>query len=319
MDYDVINDAIAQIISIVDNYKKEDYDEKLMENLVVALLGYYLVFGPSIFEKISKILDALHIYRCGDDKDYDSVFNAVCEVDELMKDQIDYQPITVFSLYSFDNRHFLQYSPFIIYTKMINDYREVLILSHELSHVLDGENALITKNGDAFDIDISYSKAYVDAENYNAFKNYDRSFAEFAATAVENKVLAALKSLDFTKINYVFVKEIVYRLSMNGINISNGYTSKYVLFKDLVDNPKFFELMKKYYFESYNEQEFKKDYESFGSDLSYGRLKHYICKIFNSDDEEYNYFRFLELIKREVDKFSNYTQFEPKKEILLLV
>ena len=53
MDYEIINSAISDIIKIVNNYNKEKkYDVVLCEKLVIVLLGYYLVFGPEIFQKI---------------------------------------------------------------------------------------------------------------------------------------------------------------------------------------------------------------------------------------------------------------------------
>ena len=55
MDYGLINEVIGDIIKIVNAYNKDkNYDYSVTSKLVIVLLGYYLTFGPEIFEKINK-------------------------------------------------------------------------------------------------------------------------------------------------------------------------------------------------------------------------------------------------------------------------
>lgn len=314
MDYEVINAAIGEIISIVKNSKKEYYNERLMENLTTVLLGYYLVFGPNIFKTIVEVLETLNIYRCEDDFDYICKIKAVDNT--IPNETITLQPITIMSNVSDKNGRFIGCLPYIVYKKG-NDCDEILSIGHELSHVIDAAHGEILKHDDGTcDVNIAYSRMHLDSKNINNCTQVEKGFGEFGAVIVENKILEALKALDPNKIDYDFIKLAIYDLDMNKGNISDGYTMRYIAFKDLVDNPAFFELMKKYYHEKNSEEEFEKAYEALGSDLSYKRLKCYIMNMF-SLDRQFDYLDYCERIRKEVVRFNKNTQYEVKKEFVI--
>lgn len=316
MDYDVINQVIAEIISFLKkNEKMFRYDVKLLENLTVSLLGYYLVLGPNIFKTITKILRDLDIYRCEDDQDY------LLRMKLLDRDYTEINPyllpVTLWNAQFDEEDRFLGYVPHVVYKKE-DDLNEVLTLTHELSHIIDGANAILIRNkDDSCDVKLSFSHLHIDTNNPENNKDCKHGFGEFAAVSIENKVLQELKTLDPTKINYDFIKVILSELSLSKVNISSAYTTNYVVFKDLVDNPKFFALMKKYYYEESNEEEFKKAYETYGSDLSFDKLKRYIMVMFEIDDGDKS-LSLYDVISKEVEKFNDKTNYVVKKQFLLM-
>lgn len=318
MDYDIINQVYEEIIEIVNDYiRRKDCSYEVAKKLSFALLGYYLVMGPEIFEKINVVLDALNIYECTSEKEYNEKINRTTYNDGY--DETICNPVTKWD-YKFDeNGKFLGGIPNIVYMRS-QELSDVLSIDHEMSHILEGVSAKV-ENEDCKYVYIKqgFVNMLVNKEN-NRFRAEGKGFSELAAISLENRVVKELLKLDETKITSPLLKEF-----LNNINkyksqrtMSRSYPELSAAFKDFIDNDKFYELMKKYYYEA-DEAGFKTEFEAFSPHLDYHSLKNGAEIMTSRRSNIKQIMLYRDAVLRQASIFSIVTGFEPEKKLLILV
>lgn len=314
MDYDVINGAIDDIVWIVNQYNKEHgYDVSLCERLVLALLGYYLAFGPEIFDKINVVLEQLKIYQCS------SELTCLMKKKELRPDdqKPDACPGTMWDYYFDKNRKFIGATPSIIYY-IRNLFADVFVLVHELAHTLEGvKGSIIYENDEEIKFKYGFGEYLVD-KSRTGFQKEGHGMTELITVMIENKVYREFAKLDVEKIDNPLVKEFLNTLIRNkkfGIML-DSYIVMSALFKDLIDNDRFFELIKKYYFE--NEREFFiEEFDSWDERLSLKKIAYYADKVY--DEDLYNVSYYAGPIRKQLEVVNEVTGFKPDTKMLIMV
>ena len=320
MDYQVINYAIEDIIKIVNAYNKRNnykYEEEMLKNLAIALLGFYLTLGPNIFKMLQNTLEAVDIYRCHDFKEYECVFKSLTKACISSADFSS--PFTYLkAIFDDKSKKFVGAKPLIVYPNPEDKDQEITILVHELTHCLEGNNAfVISDNEYTTEISMAFSKMILNKEDGHKFLE-DSGLNELVAVIMQNRALFSFVSLDSNKIEYDFVKEYIEFLQNKKCNIARGYTEAYVLLKDFGDNDVFFDLIKKYYLFDNLEDDFKREYESLDSGLNYKRFRICIKSLFDYTQDDINaFYKCAKIIAEESCIFNRATNFEPEKKLLI--
>lgn len=318
MDYTIINQAIEDIVTIVNYYNRSrNYSVSICEKLVLSLLGYYLVFGPSIFEKMNIILEQLRIYECENKNDYRE---KLCSIYTNVREEricFTYDPITAWD-YKYDEKNkFIGAVPYILYIEE-NCVSDVLTISHELSHILDGVKAKVVSEDDvSFTIQQSFTNVLVRKQD-NYMKVEEQGFSELVTVTVENRILKAFLTLEEDKIVSPLVRKFIQSLQFyKGRNVlANSYLEMSGLFKDLIDNDVFFSLIEKYYYEN-DELGFATEFNSFDSELSYQKIKRCAVHMASLDFNEVMYYN--QTLRKQLEIFNRVTHFEPDQSILIMV
>lgn len=314
MDYYVINGAINDIVWIVNQYNKEHgYDVSLCEKLVLALLGYYLAFGADIFTNIDVVLEQLKIYQC------ESELRCILKKKELVPDDKmpDANPGTKWD-YCYDkNKKFIGAIPTIIFYEK-DMLQDVFTLVHELSHTLEGVNGSIIYETDTeIKFKYGFGEYFVD-KNRTGFKKEGHGMTELITITIENKVLREFRKLDPSMIVNPLVKEFIEKIKkyQDRNILLNSYGIMASLFKDLIDNEAFFELIRKYYYE--NEREFFiEEFNSWDERLDLKKICYYVEQVYNED--EYNVFYYAGPIRKQLEVVNEVTGFEPDNKMLIMI
>lgn len=312
MDYEILNTVVSEIVSIVNLYnKRHGYDVSLCERMVLALLGYYLVFGPEIFEKIDLILDSLLIYQCETENELE---NVLLKYRPFIKEYTT-NPGTIWD-FKYHNNKFIGAIPVIFYLKdnlIINTFS----LAHEISHVIEGLSAeVVNETKDTFELNIGFSDSVV-YKSDSLMKIEKQGMTELITITIENKMLNEFLKLDVDKINNCLVKEFLEQLKKykNKNIMLDSYTVMAFMFKDFIGNDYIFELIKKYYYENQREF-FIEEYNSLNENLNFEKLIKYAEKVFR---EEVDPFYFMGIVQNELDILNRATGVETDKRILLFV
>lgn len=313
MDYSVINAAIDDIVYIVNDYNKtRGYSVSLCERLVIALLGYYIVFGPSIFEKINIILESLEIYECNSEDD-------CCELKSTLVGSVNSNsnPATSWDFKYDENKKFIGAIPRIIYTK-----RDIVCdsfnLIHELSHVIEGTSGKVIKEDEKhFKYKQSLCEVVV-VKNNNSFFVNNIGIVELITIMIENKFFKEFLKLDVGMIDNCIVREFLQRINIykNKNVLLDSYSITSTMFSDLINNDYFFELVKKYYYNGEREL-FALEYESYGDGLSFKVLVN--CAEHLISGELYDVMYYTNILNKQIELFNKYSSYIPDKRILLFV
>ncbi len=320
MDYDIINQVYEEIIAIVNDYvRRKNCTYEVAKKLSFTLLGYYLVLGPEIFSKLNILLDSINIYECISEEDYQKKAIEISPRLEEKKHILRYNPITIWD-YKYDKDHnFLGGIPNIIYMrdKTIDN---VLSIAHEMSHGLEGVNATVeSQDSEYVHINQGFSHIIVNKET-NAFIDDDAGFIELVTSSLETRILNALLRLDENAVKSPLLQEFLKEIKeYKGKNVmSRSYETLNAIFKDLLDNDEFYNLVKKYFYEN-DEEGFKKEYELYDSRLRYKVLKS-AAEYLAMDGKDFSsIIYYSEIIKKQADIFNRATNFVPDKKILILV
>ena len=313
MDYEVINNAIYDIVDIVNYHNRyKGYSISISENLVLALLGYYLLFGPDFFGKIDKLLRKLDIYEC---KDLVDINNKKIEVNG--KNDGDYNP-GCFCHYKYNgDGELIDILPKIFYIKD-SIVRDPFVLIHEISHALETLNVEVLDNDDEIVKIKSGFREETIKKDANAWEEVNGlGITELVTMMVQNRAFIEFMKLDYSRIENEFVKEFLVEISKyNNKNVmSSGYAYLSCAFKDLCDNDSFLELIKKYYYE--NECDLLiSEFNSVDEQLDFNMLITYAGKVYENFNQVIYYIPF---IQKQLDIYSKKTNFESDKRLLLLV
>jgi len=317
MDYDVINAAIADIVLISKRYcESNGYDESLFERLVIALLGFYLTFGPEIFKKINVVLDSLKIYQCDAEEECIQIKKSICQSD--LNPSLN--PGTMWD-YKYDcySGNFIGAIPKIVYLKL-DTITDALSLAHELSHVLEGVTAKkIYEDNNSFNLLRGFSKVGIRKID-NATLIESHGMTELITVTIENKILNSLSKLDVDQIINPMIKGFISELKKTKEKniMTSGYVMMAAAFKDLIDNYCFFDLIKKYYYET-QQEEFIEEFNNFDKNLNFQTLIKYADELFFSDFDYNEVMYYAPYIQKQIDIFSKTTGFKPDKRIIVLV
>lgn len=316
MNYELINQAYEEIINIVNNYIiKKECSYEVAKKLSFTLLGYYLVMGPEIFSKINTVLDALVIHECQNKEEYQ---------DELTQIkgrfvESEFNPIMTWKYQYNEENKFLGGVPYIIYMKG-KELENVLSLAHELSHSLEGTGASVVSEEKEY-VTIAQGFGLIKVQKQTgSFKIEEEGFSELIAATIETKMAQSFANLDSNQLKNPLLKEFINSISeYKGKNVlAWSYEILNMSFKDLMDNPSFFSLIKKYFYEN-NEIAFKEEYQSFAEGLRYSILKS-VAESLNDDKTALvGKMQYISLIQRQSTIFSQATNFSPNKKILILV
>lgn len=321
MDYDIINQVYEEIISIVNDYaRKNNCEYEVARKLSFALLGYYLVMGPEIFKKLNILLDSVRIYEFISNEDYQKKAIEISPKLEENKHNLRYNPITIWDYRYDSNNNFLGGIPNILYMrdKTIDN---VLSISHEMSHGLEGVSASVeSEDEDYVYINQRFTHLTVDKESNRFRVEGGSGFIELVTSSLENRILNEFLKLDVQKIDSSLLREFLGEIKVyKSKNVmSRSYDLLNSIFKDLTDNPEFYDLIKDYFYDN-DENGFKVKYESYGNGLIYKVLKdaaeHLSVDNLSVSDAIY----YGDIIKRQAENFNKATNYEPDKKLLILV
>ena len=316
MHYDVINSAIDDIVYIVNQYNKDkEYEVSVCEKLVLTLFGYYLVFGPEIFTKIGKLLDALQIKEC---ENSEECIKEKIKIIPKRKTEFDDFSSTIWQYqYVGEKEDFVGAIPHIVYYKK-NLIKDVSSMIHEFSHCLEGVTAVITEETPTSLTIKQGFEEYTITKDETYYKTTGRAMTELITVAIQNRCIQQLINLDPTQITNPMVKDFVGQLSSNKNKnaIVMAYPTMTVLFKDLLDNDEFFELIKRHYYETEQETIIKK-FNSYDEKLSFERLQLYAEKVVWGDIDNTIYYS--KPIKQQIDIFNEKTSFMPDKRMVFII
>ena len=315
MDYEVINAAIKDIISLVNYANRDDrYSEDLASELVVALLGYYLVFGPNLFKQINELLEQLHIHRYDEDKDY---FDTIGKIN-AQAEKLDVSPVMIGEYIYGDQKQVNGVIPHILIPKN-NSFAEIDNMIHELSHALQFTSSrVLREDEEEFVYQQGFSKVtMVKEDNSTLIEN--GAFSEFITVCIENRIVNALLSLDLDKVDNSFIKSILGEFKkLKGRNVlTDSYSTFQAVGKDLMDNDTFFALIKKYYYS--NECEiFEEEFDSYTEEV---KLKNIMGLIRSIDrvDNFYNMMLAIEAMNKKIRLFNKATNYVPSSSLVLIV
>lgn len=315
MDYTNINQVINDIIELINYYNKNDkFSYECCEKLVVVLLGYYLIFGCEIFEKINIVLEQLEIHDCDNENEYVESFKKVC--DEYYMSE-DLNPLVLWD-YKYNSKNkFIGAIPHILFIKT-TDFDFILTLSHELFHCIDGTSAkLLKEDEESFEYSLAFTRTKV-RKSDNFAKIEDRGFGEMVAVCIENRIAKILSSLDIEKIESPIVKKglLSFIDLKNKDFISSSYSTMSALFMDLYENDKFLELIKKYYVLN-DEDSFIKEYNDTAPGLDYSKLKRCASHMYTLRFEEIIYYQ--RVLAEQIRIFNNGNKDFNHSRILILV
>lgn len=315
MDYDILNAAIEDIVYIVNNYNKDKgYDFETCERLVIALTGYYLAFGPQIFNKLSIVLDALKIHSfetekaCLDMKRQLAPHEKQCEANPCMMWK---------HIFKGENNEFIGAIPHIIFYKQ-DLVTDSFSLIHELSHTLEGVTALVTGEDEKYlKIKLGFSDETVD-KNRAVSCITGQAMTELITVAVENKILREFMKVKPQEVSNPIVTDFLKKIQSNkGKNIvTKSYPTLTALFKDFIDNETVFDLISMYYYETQPEI-FTKEFDSLDERLDFKRLRTYAEHVCMSSSSEVLYY--AGPIQKQLNVLNKATGHTPEKTIILAI
>lgn len=314
MDYEILNSAVEDIIYIVNQYNKgKDYDVSLCEKLVLVLLGYYMAFGPEIFKKIDDVLSSLEIHQCEDKKELIKLKGKLCPYAH----DVDPNPGMIWKHVYDSNNKFVGSIPIIFFYKegLITD---VFSLGHELSHALEGTSVQVLEETDTkFKLKHGMGTYLVDKET-NRYKPEGHGMTELVTIAIENKLLREYLKLDPQQITNPMVKDFVGQLKsyQNNNVLLNSYSIMSGLFKDLIDNETFFDIVKRNYYDN-NQETLIDEFDSLDPRLSLGKLRQYADKVSAGEYNEVMYY--AGPIQKQLDVLNETTGVTPDKRLLLVI
>lgn len=320
MDYDIINQVYEEIIGIVNDYvRRTNCEYEVARKLSFALLGYYLVLGPEIFNKLNLLLDSINIYECVSKEEY---CKKAIEIAPRLSERehiLSYNPITIWD-YKYDKESkFLGGIPNVIYMKD-KTIDNVLSIAHEMSHGLEGVSATKESEDDEYVyVNQGFTSIMINKET-NGFRTDDAGFIELITSSLETKILNALLKLEQDKVDSPLLKEFLSEIKeFKDKNVmSRSYETLSTVFKDLIDNDEFYNLIKKYFYDN-DEEGFKREYEAYDSRLKYRTLKSAAEYLAMNGEDFASVMYYNEIIRKQSDIFSKATNFEPDKKILILV
>lgn len=317
MDYDTLNTAISEIVYIVNDYnKKHNYTVSVCEDLVVALTGYYLAFGPSIFSKIGQVLSALEIHQADTKNECAEIKTQIRPNESNFEDDF---PETIWELKCDPQTNkFLGAIPHIVYDKD-NPEDATLTLAHELSHTLEGcTGQVIREDEHTITIRVGFSELTYDKETGLAFDGYGRGMTELITVTVENKVLREYSKLDPDNIENPLIKGFVQKANQAnpGQTLAKSYLIMSGIFKDLIDNENFFDIIKERYYET-DQEGFKEDFESLDSRLNFKNLTSYVEQIHNARGDAGKALRVAPEVQSQLDILNEATNSKPTKSLVL--
>lgn len=320
MEYDIINQVYEEIISIVNRYvRRTNCDYDVARKLSFALLGYYLVFGAGIFNKLNVLLDSVKIYQCSSKKEYSDTLIEIAPRIEKIKDELLFNPITIWDYkYDADNK-FLGGIPYIFYMSD-NEISDVLSLAHEMSHGLEGTSATVVKEDDeTVCISQGFTKITVNKDS-NSFTEDNSGFIEVVTSSLETRILRSFLKLDISKITSPLLREFLSEIAKyKSKNVmSSSYELMNSIFKDLTDNDEFYNLIKEFFYDN-NEEGFKARYEAYGNGLYYNILKEAAAYLSKDGISASSAMYYRDIVARQAAKFNQVTGYEPDKKLLILV
>lgn len=320
MDYEIINQVYEEIISIVNEYvRKTNCEYEVARKLSFALLGYYLVMGPEIFNKLNVLLDSIRIYECISEEDYRKKAIEVAPRIEEIEGNLRYNPITIWDYKYDENNKFLGGIPNVLYMKDAT-IDNVLSMAHEMSHGLEGVSATVDKEDSEYVyVNQGFTQVVIDKET-NRFRTDAAGFIELVTSSLETKILNELLKLDENKVTSHLLKEFLreIRIYKGKSVMSRSYETLNVVFKDLIDNKAFYAMVKKYFYEN-DEDGFRAEYESYDSLLRYKTLKAAAEYLAMDGSDVSNVTYYSEVIRKQADIFNKATNFVPEKKLLILV
>ncbi len=261
MDYDIINQVISELVDIVNNYnRKRGYNTFLMEDLLVVLLGYYLVFGSEIFKRIDAVLESLRIHVSYTDDDFRDILKDI--LPNMFVKGKEVTPLMVYDYKYRKDGKLLGAVPNIILVSRIRKGR-VFDLAHELSHTIEGTSAEILWE-DREDFEFSEGFSTFSINKHDGFGPIRNSmFTELITSCIESRIANALKELDPEKIDNEFVSWFVEYIKDTDRKVVTGsYLFPEMIYKDLFDNEVFFEMIKKYHYQNEHEL-WEEDFNSY--------------------------------------------------------
>ena len=197
---------------------------------------------------------------------------------------------------------------------------EPLTLSHELSHVLEGCTAkVISEDDKTVTFRIGFSEVKYSKETGYPLDGYGHGMTELITVTVENKILKKFSGLDPENIDNPLVKDYVSKIKeiKSEQILANSYLTMAGIFKDLIDNDKFFNLIEKYYYET-DQDGFIEEFDSMDKDLSFKRLVRHAESLCNPDDER-AVLRHIPHIQTQLNTLNKVTNTTPSKEIVLVL
>lgn len=317
MDYDILNCAISNIIDIVNEYNKQHlYDVEVCEDLVIALTGYYLTFGPEIFSKISEILQVLEIHTA-------KTSSELIQKKRLIKgkelDFYDAYSEAFWEIYLDPKTNkFIGAKPHIFYKNVSRD-NSPLELVHELSHALEGCTANIIYEDDKIvTIKRCFGEITFDKETGLAIAAQGTGMTELTTATIENKILRKFCDLDSNKIDNPLIKDYVkMAIPLNpNRTIASSYVDMVSIFKDLVDNDQYFDILRQYYYET-NSKKIIEEFNCLDYRLNFQRLINQANTIFSSNEE--TGLRTIPYVQQQLTILNEATNAKPStKQIILL-
>lgn len=313
MDYEVINWAIDDIEKIVKYYgKKKQINEKVSNDLTIALLGYYLVFGPEIFEKINIVLGALEINGF---ENREELHNYLLNFFKNDKNLIDYATSALYWDYHYANNKFIGAIPEIYYI-----CGGPIILAHELSHALEGLGCTYSEDDDYLIIKGIGETTFIKQENIPKDMPKNIGFIELLTSVIENRIAKSLFQLDIEQINNEMIKEYLKSIQeFKGKDIiTEGYSPMLAVYRDFCENEVFFDLIKKYH---YNQdlEGMSSDYNLIAEGLDFNILMTVANFIYEKNFDSLAILKANEAIAKQAKIFNEATGYKPDKRILVLV
>lgn len=315
MDYAIINESIEEISTLVSQYKeKKGYSNTLSEKLIISLLGYYLAFGPEVFKRIKVALDGADIHEFQTEEDY------IAFKDALTPESKGYNtadPGTYWDYKYDENKNFIGAKPIVMYS-VVSKFQDVFSLTHELSHVIEGTSAkVISEDETNLVIKNGFTERNIDKKT-NMFKSTQEGITELLTVAIENKILREFLKLDPTQITNICVKNFLEE--NNCYQTSNvmlrSYDSMAALFKDLIDNDAFFDLIKKYHYENQAESIID-EFNSLDPRLSFNKIVAYAEQTYKENIS--SAFYYSKSIQKQIDIFNEATDAKPDKRLIIVI
>lgn len=315
MDYDILNGAIDDIVWIVNQYNKtRGYDVDVCENLLLALVGYYLSFGPEIFNKIDKVLDVLKIYQCASKEECAKVIKKLFP----QHPSIAVHAGTIWDFkYTDLNNSLIGAIPNIVYCNS-ERISNVLSMIHELSHSLEGVTAIVLgETRDELRLKQGFAEYTVDKKT-SIYTGKGRGMTELITITVENKAIREYIKLNPAKVNNPLVKSFIEDLGeyKDRNFIVKSYPVMAALYKDLIDNETFFGMIKRYYYET-EQEAFSEEFNSLDERLNFKRLASYADKVYEDNFDAVLYY--TTPIQKQIEAFSKATGSIPDKRMIFLI
>lgn len=315
MDYAIINESIEEISKLVSQYKeKKGYSDTLSEKLTIGLLGYYLAFGPKIFKRITTALDSADIHEFQTEEEYIAFKDVLTP---MSKGYNTADPGTYLDYKYDENRKFIGAKPIVMYS-VISKIQDVFSLIHELSHVIEGTSAqVISEDETNLVIKNGFTERNIDKET-NLFKSTQEGITELITVAIEHKVLREFFKLDPTQITNTSIQRFLEEnKSYQTANVMlRSYGSMSALFKDLIDNDAFFDIIKKYHYDNQPESIIE-EFNSFDSRLNFNKIVTYAEQTHTDDIS--TVFYYSNAIQKQMDIFNEATGTQPDKRLIIVI